>query len=213
MTGLALKQVELSVVGQHLLGPLDVSIEPGEIAAIMGPSGTGKSSLLSYICGVLPKDFSVRGNILLNGDDITWLPPEKRQLGILFQDDLLFPHLSVAGNLAFGLPRMQQSRKERARVIADALDSFGLAGFADRDPATLSGGQRARVALLRTILSRPRALLLDEPFAHLDPDTRSTVRRLVVEEVKRRALPTLLVTHDEDDAQFADGPIIRLRTL
>lgn len=213
MTGLALKQVELSVVGQHLLGPLDVSIEPGEIAAIMGPSGTGKSSLLSYICGVLPKDFSVRGNILLNGDDITWLPPEKRQLGILFQDDLLFPHFSVAGNLAFGLPRMQQSRKERARVIADALDSFGLAGFADRDPATLSGGQRARVALLRTILSRPRALLLDEPFAHLDPDTRSTVRRLVVEEVKRRALPTLLVTHDEDDAQFADGPIIRLRTL
>lgn len=213
MKGLALKQVELSVVGQHLFGPLDVSIEPGEIAAIMGPSGTGKSSLLSYICGVLPKDFLVRGNILLNGDDITRLPPEKRQLGILFQDDLLFPHLSVAGNLAFGLPRMQQSRKERARVIADALDSFGLAGFADRDPATLSGGQRARVALLRTMLSRPRALLLDEPFAHLDPDARSTVRRLVVEEAKRRALPTLLVTHDEDDTQFADGPIIRLRTL
>lgn len=214
MTGLAFKQVELSVVGQHLFGPLDVSIEPGEIAVIMGPSGTGKSSLLSYICGVLPKDFSVRGNILLNGDDITRLPPERRQLGILFQDDLLFPHLSVADNLAFGLPRMQQSRrKERARAIADALDSFGLAGFADRDPATLSGGQRARVALLRTLLSRPRALLLDEPFAHLDPDTRSTVRQLVVEEVKRRALPTLLVTHDEDDAQFADGHIIRLRTL
>jgi putative thiamine transport system ATP-binding protein len=212
VTGLALEQVELSVGSQHLLGPLDVSIEPGEIAAIMGPSGAGKSSLLSYICGVLPKEFSVRGIILLNGGDITQLPPEARQLGILFQDDLLFPHLSVAGNLAFGLPRTQHSRKERARVISDALDSFGLAGFADRDPATLSGGQRARVALLRTLLSRPRALLLDEPFAHLDADTRSTVRRLVVEEVKRRALPTLLVTHDEDDAQFADGPIIRLRT-
>lgn len=212
MTGLVLKQVELSVGGQHLLGPLDVSIEPGQIVAIMGPSGAGKSSVLSYLCGVLPKEFSVRGNILLNGEDITRLPPEKRQLGILFQDDLLFPHLSVAGNLAFGLLRAQQSRKERARVITDALDSFGLAGFADRDPATLSGGQRARVALLRTLLSRPRALLLDEPFAHFDPDTRNTVRRLVVEEVKRRALPTLLVTHDEDDVQFADGPIIRLRT-
>jgi putative thiamine transport system ATP-binding protein len=210
--GLALEQVELSVAGERLLGPLDVSIEPGEIAVIMGPSGAGKSSLLSYVCGVLPKDFSVRGNILLDGDDITRLPPEQRRLGILFQDDLLFPHLSVAGNLAFGLPRAHQSRRGRARVIADALDSFGLAGFADRDPATLSGGQRARVALLRTILSRPRALLLDEPFAHLDPDTRSTVRQLVIEEVKRRALPTLLVTHDEDDAQLADGPIIRLRT-
>ncbi len=210
--GLALKQVELSVAGQPLLGPLDVSIEPGEIAAIMGASGTGKSSLLSYVCGVLPKAFSTRGNILINGDDITRMPPERRQLGILFQDDLLFPHLSVAGNLAFGLPRTQQSRRQRARVIAAALDSFGLAGFSDRDPATLSGGQRARVALLRTILSQPRALLLDEPFAHLDIDTRSTVRQLVVEEVKRRALPTLLVTHDDDDARFADGPIIRLPT-
>ena len=149
---------------------------------------------------------------MLGDDDITRLPPEARRLGILFQDDLLFPHLSVGGNLAFGLPR-KQSRKERAQLIADALDSFGLAGFASRDPATLSGGQRARVALLRTLLSQPRALLLDEPFAHLDPDTRDTVRMLVVDEVRRRALPTLLVTHDEEDARFAAGPIIKLRTL
>ena len=108
--------------------------------------------------------------------------------------------------------RESRSRKERARLIADALDSFGLAGFASRDPATLSGGQRARVALLRTLLSQPRALLLDEPFAHLDPDTRDTVRMLVVDEVRRCALPTLLVTHDEEDARFAAGPIIKLRT-
>lgn len=213
MTGLALEQVELSVTGQHLLGPMDVRIAPGEIAVIMGPSGSGKSSLLSYICGVLPRDFSARGAVRLNGKDLTRLPPEGRRLGILFQDDLLFPHLSVAGNLAFGLPRAQRSRKARARAIAEALDSFGLAGFEDRDPATLSGGQRARVALLRTILSEPHALLLDEPFAHLDPDTRDTVRRLVVEEVKRRALPTLLVSHDEQDARVADGPIISLAKL
>lgn len=210
MTTLVLKQVELSMAAQRLLGPLDVTVAPGQIAAVMGPSGAGKSSLLAYLCGVLPKAFSARGCVLLGDQDLTPLPPEKRRLGILFQDDLLFPHLSVAGNLAFGLPRQQQSRKQRARVIAQALESFGLAGFAGRDPASLSGGQRARVALLRTILSQPRALLLDEPFAHLDPDTRSTVRRLVVEEVKRRALPTLLVTHDEEDAQLADGAIIRL---
>ncbi len=210
MKGLALEQVELSVAGQRLLGPMNVRIAPGEIVVVMGPSGTGKSSLLSYICGVLPKDFSARGAVLLNGEDLSRLPPEERRLGILFQDDLLFPHLSVAGNLAFGLPRAQRSREARVRAIADALNSFGLAGFQDRDPATLSGGQSARVALLRTILSEPQALLLDEPFTHLDPDTRDTVRRLVVEEVKRRALPTLLVTHDEQDVRVADGPIISL---
>lgn len=212
MKGLALEQVELSVAGQRLLGPMDVRIAPGDIVVVMGASGTGKSSLLSHVCGVLPKDFSSRGTVLLNGEDITQLPPEKRRLGILFQDDLLFPHLSVAGNLAFGLPRQQQSRRERAHLIADALDSFGLAGFAGRDPATLSGGQRARVALLRTMLSQPQALLLDEPFAHLDPETRTTIRALVVDEVKRRALPTLLVTHDEADARFAASSIISLRT-
>ncbi|MGE3597125.1 MAG: ATP-binding cassette domain-containing protein [Dehalococcoidia bacterium] len=210
MTSLILQQIELSIAGQPLLGPLDLTVPPGQIAAVMGPSGAGKSSLLSYICGVLPKSIAARGCILLGNLEITPLPPEQRRLGILFQDDMLFPHLSVAGNLAFGLPRAKRSRKERARLIAEALDSFGLAGFADRDPATLSGGQRARVALLRTILSQPRALLLDEPFAHLDPDTRNTVRRLVVEEIERRALPALLVTHDEEDARLVDGPLIRL---
>ena len=191
MRKLELQQVALSIAGQRLLGPVDVSVAPGQIVTVMGPSGAGKSSLLAYLCGVLPDDFSAQGRVLLGDDDITRLPPEERRLGILFQDDLLFPHLSVGGNLAFGLPR-KQSRKERARLIADALDSFGLAGFASRDPATLSGGQRARVALLRTLLSQPRALLLDEPFAHLDPDTRDTVRMLVVDEVRRCALPTLL---------------------
>ena len=211
MRKLELQQVALSIAGQRLLGPVDVSVAPGQIVTVMGPSGAGKSSLLAYLCGVLPDDFSAQGRVLLGDDDITRLPPEERRLGILFQDDLLFPHLSVGGNLAFGLPR-KQSRKERARLIADALDSFGLAGFSSRDPATLSGGQRARVALLRTLLSQPRALLLDEPFAHLDPETRDTVRMLVVEEVRRCALPTLLVTHDEEDARFAAGPIIKLRT-
>lgn len=213
MRKLELQQVALSIAGQRLLGPVDVSVAPGQIVTVMGPSGAGKSSLLAYLCGVLPADFSTQGRVLLGDDDITRLPPEARHLGILFQDDLLFPHLSVAGNLAFGLPRKQHSRKERARLIGDALESFGLAGFASRDPATLSGGQRARVALLRTLLSQPRALLLDEPFAHLDPDTRDTVRMLVVDEVRRRGLPTLLVTHDEEDARFAAGPIIKLRTL
>ena len=133
MRKLELQQVALSIAGQRLLGPVDVSVAPGQIVTVMGPSGAGKSSLLAYLCGVLPDDFSAQGRVLLGDDDITRLPPEERRLGILFQDDLLFPHLSVGGNLAFGLPR-KQSRKERARLIDDALESFGLAGFAGRDP-------------------------------------------------------------------------------
>jgi putative thiamine transport system ATP-binding protein len=210
---LVLEQVALWIGDRRLLGPVDLDIAPGQIVTLMGPSGAGKSSLLAYLCGVLPKDLAARGRVLLGSEDITRLPPEERRLGILFQDDLLFPHLSVAGNLAFGLPRQQRSRRQRTHLIATALDAFGLGGFAARDPATLSGGQRARVALLRTLLSQPRALLLDEPFAHLDSQTRDTVRTLVVDEVKRRALPTLLVTHDEADARFADGPIITLPAL
>jgi putative thiamine transport system ATP-binding protein len=210
---LVLEQVTLWIRDRRLLGPIDLGIAPGQIVTLMGPSGAGKSSLLAYLCGVLPKDLAARGRVLLGSEDITRLPPEKRRLGILFQDDLLFPHLSVAGNLAFGLPRQQRSRRQRTQLIADALDAFGLGGFAARDPATLSGGQRARIALLRTMLAQPRALLLDEPFAHLDSQTRDMVRTLVADEVKRRALPTLLVTHDEADARFADGPIITLPAL
>lgn len=210
---LVLEQVALWIGERRLLGPIDLGIAPGQIVTLMGPSGAGKSSLLAYLCGVLPKDLTARGRVLLGSEDITELPPEERRLGILFQDDLLFPHLSVAGNLAFGLPRQRRNRRQRTQLIADALDAFGLGGFAARDPATLSGGQRARVALLRTLLSQPRALLLDEPFARLDSRTRATVRTLVVEEVKRRALPTLLVTHDEADARFAQGPIITLPAL
>lgn len=212
MMALVLQQVALSIGGRPLLGPLDVSVAPGQIVAVMGPSGAGKSSLLAYLCGALPSAFSARGRILLGAEDITRLPVEKRRLGILFQDDLLFPHLSVAGNLAFGLPRETKNRKERARLIEAALVSIGLDGLASRDPATLSGGQRARVALLRALLSQPRALLLDEPFAHLDAETRNTVRALVVDEVRRRALPTLLVTHDEEDARLAGTSIVRLRS-
>src|SRR6202035_5017427 len=111
---------------------------------------------------------------------------------------LLFPHLSVGGNLGFGSPR-RASRAARRQAIARALESIGLGGFEARDPATLSGGQRARVALLRVLLSEPRALLMDEPFGRLDVVTRAQTREWVFDEVRRRRLPTLLVTHDLED--------------
>jgi len=209
---LALKSVSLSVAGRVLVGPLDAEIVAGSIVSVLGRSGTGKSSLLSYVCGVLPPTFVATGQVLLDGEDISSQPPERRGIGILFQDDLLFPHLSVAENLSFGLAHDGHSRRERRQRVDEALAAFGLEGCGSRDPATLSGGQRARVSLLRTMLAAPRALLLDEPFAHLDPETRETIRTLVFEEARNRKLPTLLVTHDEEDVRAANGPVIRLES-
>lgn len=205
--GLVLDGVSLWLGERRLIGPLDLTIAPGGVATLMGPSGSGKSSLLAFICGTLDPAFRARGQVRLGGVDIGELAPERRRLGILFQDDLLFPHLSVGGNLAFGLPPGLSGRDRRARVVA-ALAEAGLAGFADRDPATLSGGQRARVALLRMLLSGPRALLLDEPFVRLDSRLRGQFRQLVFERARAGRLPVLMVTHDREDAEEARGKIV-----
>ncbi len=145
----------------------------------------------------------------MGSEDITGWPPESRRIGILFQDDLLFPHLSVGENLAFGIPRSVDRRARRARIAA-ALAEAEMPSFESRDPATLSGGQRARVALMRTLLSEPRALLLDEPFSKLDAALRGRIRRFVFDHAIERGLPTLLVTHDPDDAAAAGGPLLEI---
>ena len=208
---LELSDFRLALSGRLLLGPLSLRVEPGEIVTLMGPSGCGKSSLLAFICGTLDSVFTAQGHVALGGQDIGGLPPERRGIGILFQDDLLFPHMTVGENLAFAIPRNSYGSAERTRLIAAALEEAGLAGFAPRDPATLSGGQRARVALLRTLLSQPRALLLDEPFNKLDAELRSSFSDLVFTHARLRGLPTLLVTHDPADATAAGGRIIPLR--
>lgn len=182
---------------------LDLTVAAGQVLTIMGPSGCGKSTLLAAIVGALPPAFTLGGRIWLDGRDVTDLPTHRRQMGLLFQDDILFPHLSVAGNLGFGLPR---GTPDRAARIEAALTQAGLEGMGPRDPATLSGGQRARVALMRTLLSAPRALLLDEPFSKLDAALRDQMRAFTFEQAK--GLPTILVTHDQDDAKAAQGPVI-----
>ena len=203
MRGLRLIQVCLRVGGNDLLTGLDLEVGPGAVTTVMGPSGCGKSSLLSYLCGTLEPVFEASGEVWLDGVAIHELPPERRRVGILFQDDLLFPHLSVGENLAFALPPTVRGRRERRARIEAALREADLAGFARRDPATLSGGQRARVALMRTLLAEPRALLLDEPFGKLDRALRDRFRRFVFEHARAAGLPTLLVTHDEADAAAA----------
>lgn len=207
--GLRFENAEIFHEGRRLLH-LDTHIAPGEVLTLMGPSGSGKSTLISAMAGFLPRAFSASGRILLDGEEMTCLPPEKRQMGVLFQDPLLFPHLSVAQNIAFALPPGGKTAQRREEV-KKLLDAVELTGYAERDPATLSGGQQARVALIRVLASAPRALLLDEPFSKLDMQLRGSVRDLVFAEVKRRQLPALLVTHDEADAEAAKGQVIALK--
>ena len=209
--GLILRKVCILRAGIPLI-EVDYAIAAGEILTVMGPSGVGKSTLLAYLTGTLAKTFTGMGQVLLDGLDITKYPPHARRIGILFQDDLLFPHMSVGTNLAFGMST-GGSKASRLAQIEEALSDVGMAGFADRDPGTLSGGQKARVALVRMLLSNPRALLLDEAFSRLDAELRAQVRDLVFQTAKKRALPVLMVTHDIEDAQDAGGTIIKLKSL
>ncbi|WP_458791991.1 ATP-binding cassette domain-containing protein [Yoonia sp. MH D7] len=204
--GLALRNVVITKGGVPFVS-LSREIASGEVLTIMGPSGVGKSTLLAFITGTLTSDFAASGTVILDGHEITRTSAHQRHVGILFQDDLLFPHLSVAQNLAFGL-RAGGTISGRRLKIENALEEVGLAGFGDRDPATLSGGQKARVALMRMLLSEPCALLLDEPFARLDAELRAQVRELVFDRAKVRGLPVLMVTHDLEDAQAAGGDIV-----
>ncbi|MEM1374604.1 MAG: ATP-binding cassette domain-containing protein [Pseudomonadota bacterium] len=205
--GLILDAVDIRHRDGRGLVSLNTGIAPGTIVSVMGPSGVGKSTILAAITGTLPPEFRFSGQISLNGRVLNSLAPERRRVGILFQDHLLFPHLSVGQNVGFGLPRGTDHRRGR---VADALAEIGLEGFAARDPATLSGGQRARVALMRTLLAEPEALLLDEPFSRLDAELRGKMRELVFDRARGRQLPVLLVTHDVADAEAAGGKIIRL---
>lgn len=191
--------------GARVLARLNARIAKGEVLTLMAPSGAGKSSVLAAILGALPAGLEQSGRVVLDGRDLTGMPPEARRVGLLFQDDLLFPHLSVGQNLGFGLPRSATDRRAR---IEEALVQAGLAGMAARDPATLSGGERARVALMRALLAEPRALMLDEPFSRLDAGLRRQIRSFTFD--RARTLPTILVTHDAEDAREAGGPVLDL---
>ena len=191
-----------------LIDGLSVSIASGSLRLVQGSSGCGKSTLLSVITGTASPSVKWSGDVLLNGQSVAGLPAEDRGIGLMFQDPLLFPHMSVADNLAFGLaPRHRRDRRQR---VHDALTVAGLEGFADRDPATLSGGQAARLALMRSLLAEPGALLMDEAFSALDPDLRQSFGQFVLSQIRSRNIPALLVSHDAGDASFADGDVIRL---
>lgn len=206
---LTLSDVTIRLDDRVLLS-ISATVMPGDVLTIMGPSGSGKSTLLAYIGGFLDPAFVASGAVLLGRDDLIGIPPQQRHTGILFQDPLLFPHLSVGGNIVFAIPEAIKGRDMRRRMAEDALAAVGLGGFFDRDPETLSGGQKARVALQRVLLSEPRLLLLDEPFSKLDMALRQQTRELVFAKARSAGLPTILVTHDRADANAAGGTLIHI---
>lgn len=210
-SSLQIKNLQLYRQGELLLS-LDEQITGGEILTVMGPSGSGKSSLLNWLTGTLPNGFTATGEVWLNDENASHLPTHLRHIGVLYQDALLFSHLSVAGNIAFAMPKSNKTgdRKQRSEKIEQALAQVGLAGMGSRHPDNLSGGQQARVALLRTLLSEPKAILLDEPFSKLDTQLRVDTRQLVFEQIRTHKLPAIMVTHDHSDAEAANGKVIHL---
>ena len=194
---LQLRLQSLGLAGRLLMEDLSLDVPAGAVHTVTGPSGSGKSSLLAAVCGTLPPDMAFSGQIALNGRRIDALPTSQRRVGILFQDDLLFAHMSVGENLLFALP--PGHRAERLARVERALADLEMSGYAHADPATLSGGQRSRVALMRALLAEPEALLLDEPFARLDTALRGRMRAFVFATIARQHIPALLVSHDTQD--------------
>jgi putative thiamine transport system ATP-binding protein len=188
---------QLTTPTATLLQSLDLEIPGGTIHTVMGPSGSGKSSLLAAISGTLAPGLVFKGDIHLNGRPLQALPTEQRGVGLLFQDDLLFAHMTVYENLLFAVPA--GPKPERVVAVMQGLRDLDMSALADADPATLSGGQRARVALMRALLAQPQALLLDEPFSKFDAALRARLRDFVFALVKKRHIPVLLVTHDRED--------------
>lgn len=187
----------LQTPSRLLVRELRLTVPPGEILTLMGDSGSGKSSVLAAVAGLLGDGVRFDGQVWLGGERIDRLPCSERHIGLLFQDDLLFAHMNVRENLLFAVP--PGSRADRQQMVDAALAHLGFSDMASRDPSTLSGGQRARISLMRTLLAQPRALLLDEPFSKLDAGLRAQFREFVISHVRQYKLPTILVTHDEAD--------------
>jgi thiamine transport system ATP-binding protein len=201
--GLAVRGLGITYEGRDLLSDVDLDVAPHEIVALLGPSGSGKSSLLRCIAGVQVPD---SGSISWDGVDLRDTPAHRRRIGLVFQDPLVFPHRNVAGNVGFGLAHGPQASGR----VAALLELVGLPGFEDRDVSTLSGGEAQRVALARALAPGPRLLLLDEPFGALDRDLRDRLALDVRELLRSSGTPALHVTHDRAEADLIADRVVRL---
>ena len=191
------QNIELSYGATWVLRDISLSVEPGEFFALLGPSGSGKSTLLRLIAGFSRQQ---AGRLLIGGKDVAGIPPWKRNVGMVFQNYALWPHMTVAQNVAFGPEERRLPREDVRRKTEAALDLVGLSGFGMRRPNQLSGGQQQRVALARTLAVEPQVLLLDEPLSNLDAKLRIQMRRELLRLHKRLGITTLFVTHDQEEA-------------
>lgn len=195
--GLSISGLHVSHGGRKILSDVALEVKPGEMLSLLGPSGCGKTTLLRAIAGLHEPDsgeISIASRVVTS--DRTHIAPEHRRVGMLFQDGALFPHLTVAGNVAFGL-RGLADRQARVKEVLKLLD---MAAYADRLPGTLSGGQQQRVALARALAPEPAVLLLDEPFSALDAGMRVQIRRDVKRILSEIGITVILVTHDQEEA-------------
>ena len=183
---------------RELLRDISLTVLPSETVAILGPSGSGKSTLLKIVAGLEPQD---SGCIKFDAEDITRLPPEQRHFALMFQDFALFPHLNVLDNVAFGLVEQRQPKAMARAQALQMLQRVGMAAFAQARVAQLSGGEQQRVALARALVTRPRVLLLDEPFSALDAGLRLKLREEFKTHIAAFPMATLWVTHDETEAR------------
>ena len=182
-------------------------VERGEVVALLGASGSGKSTLLRVIAGLVsPRT----GHVVLDGSDVTGVPTHRRHVGMVFQDEQLFPHLSVADNVAFGLRMAGVGKAERRRRADELLVVIGLPEFADRTTDTLSGGESKRVAVARSLAPAPKILLLDEPLTGLDRDLHDRLQVEVAEIIRATGTTAVWVTHDETEAAAVADRIVRL---
>lgn len=191
------RDIRASRGGAPVLERASFSVPDGAFASVLGPSGAGKSTLLSVMAGLLPQD---AGEVLVDGESIDRLPPERRSVSMVFQDSRLFPNMDVLANVAFPLRMRGVAKAERERRAAALLAEVRLDGLEGRSPRELSGGQRQRVALARALAGSPAAVLLDEPFSGLDESLRDDMRRLVLELQAQRGVPMVMVTHDAVEA-------------
>jgi len=205
MTQLVIEGLTKWFGGKAAVDAVSLSIDDGEFVSLLGPSGCGKSTTLQLIAGFEQAD---AGRILFDGEDVAPLPPERRDLGMVFQSYALFPHMTVAQNLAFGLEMRRVGKVEIRKRVDRALEMVRLSEMADRFPRALSGGQQQRVALGRALIIEPRILLLDEPLANLDAKLRDEMREFIVGLQRRVGITTIFVTHDQSEAMTMSDRVV-----